>query len=416
MFAKNKINLFGGVIRRIIKVNFSRTPIRGCTDNQPLNKKIKICDDNLHLMFDDSLETDKLKEINSVWLRENCRCNECYNRVTQQRNVLFHRLSPKAFEVESLKETRDGNLLKVLWKDKHISHYDKEWVTTTFNNEKLHFPDKKQYRWNATNIIPYTREKIDFKSFINDKATLKYACEKLYEFGFLQIENSPKNTKAIIEAAQIISDIKETYLGRIWDVQYTKTEEVNKGVIKDSVYTNDYLGPHTDGNYLTETPAFLVFQYLKVAEEGGELIIMDGLQVIEDLRQLNEQAYQILTSHLTNFCYKDEVRSFSESCPTIELDKATGSLKRIRYNHFDRSSNHMHSSSIPASDYYEALSCFSRIVEDPKNHTEFLLQPGTIFVVDNWRLIHARKAFKGARHLAGCFLTRDKWLSNLRLL
>lgn len=91
MFAKNKINLFGGVIRRIIKVNFSRTPIRGCTDNQPLNKKIKICDDNLHLMFDDSLETDKLKEINSVWLRENCRCNECYNRVTQQRNVLFHR-------------------------------------------------------------------------------------------------------------------------------------------------------------------------------------------------------------------------------------------------------------------------------------------------------------------------------------
>ena len=102
------------------------------------------------------------------------------------------------------------------------------------------------------------REKIDFKSLINDKATLKSACEKLYEFGFLQIENSPNNTEAIVEAAELISDVKETYLGRIWHLEYTKVEDVNKGEIKDSAFTNDFLGPHTDGNYLTEPPAFLV--------------------------------------------------------------------------------------------------------------------------------------------------------------
>lgn len=98
------------------------------------------------------------------------------------------------------------------------------------------------------------------------------------------------------------------------------------------------------------------------------------------------------------------------------MDKATGNLKRIRFNNYDRSANLVHSPSVLVSDFYEALSLFSDIANDPKNCLEIPPQPGTIYLVDNWRLLHARKAFKGRRVFVGCYLERDEWMSNLRML
>ena len=101
-------------------------------------------------------------------------------------------------------------------------------------------------------------KKIDFKSLMNDRATLKSACENLYELGFLQIENTPKNLHATIQAAEQISRIKDTFYGKSWEVNVVDNNNESKADVKDTAYTNVELDPHTDGNYFSESPAILV--------------------------------------------------------------------------------------------------------------------------------------------------------------
>jgi len=44
---------------------------------------------------------------NAVWMRENCRCSKCHNCITEQRNVVFHRLGAQAFDVLSVAAAED---------------------------------------------------------------------------------------------------------------------------------------------------------------------------------------------------------------------------------------------------------------------------------------------------------------------
>lgn len=101
-------------------------------------------------------------------------------------------------------------------------------------------------------------KKIEFKNLMNDRATLKSACENLYELGLLQIENTPKNLDATVRAAERISRVKDTIFGRLWEVNVIDSKNEGKEDVKDTAYTNVEIGPHTDGNYFLEPPAFLV--------------------------------------------------------------------------------------------------------------------------------------------------------------
>jgi len=64
---------------------------------------------------------------NAVWMRENCRCSKCHNCITEQRNVVFHRLGAQAFDVLSVAAAEDRRL-EVRWADGHVSRYDVDWL------------------------------------------------------------------------------------------------------------------------------------------------------------------------------------------------------------------------------------------------------------------------------------------------
>ena len=58
---------------------------------------------------------------------------------------------------------------------------------------------------------------------------------------------------------------------------------------------------------------------------------------------------------------------------------------------------------------------FAAIIEDPSMEVTFKLQPGELFIVDNTRVLHARKGFSssGTRWLQGCYADKDGLLSTL---
>ena len=66
-------------------------------------------------------------------------------------------------------------------------------------------------------------------------------------------------------------------------------------------------------------------------------------------------------------------------------------------------------------DYYAAYRRFAELIEDPAMEVTFKLKPGELFIVDNTRVLHARKGFSGTgkRWLQGCYADKDGLLSTL---
>jgi gamma-butyrobetaine dioxygenase len=58
------------------------------------------------------------------------------------------------------------------------------------------------------------------------------------------------------------------------------------------------------------------------------------------------------------------------------------------------------------------------IIDDPEMEITFRLEPGECFVVDNTRVLHARKGYSGAgtRWLQGCYADKDALFSRLAVL
>lgn len=87
----------------------------------------------------------------------------------------------------------------------------------------------------------------------------------------------------------------------------------------------------------------------------------------------------------------------------------------FRYNPYDRAPlNTVKPDDIQA--FYEAYDKLSQIIVDPSNEIRVKLKPGSVLLIDNWRVMHGRSAFEGKRIMGGCYLSRDEWLSKARML
>ena len=68
--------------------------------------------------------------------------------------------------------------------------------------------------------------------------------------------------------------------------------------------------------------------------------------------------------------------------------------------------------------FYAAYRRFAEIVDDPAMAVSFKLEPGEGFLLDNTRVLHARKGYGGAgsRWLQGCYADKDGLRSTLAVL
>ncbi len=65
---------------------------------------------------------------------------------------------------------------------------------------------------------------------------------------------------------------------------------------------------------------------------------------------------------------------------------------------------------------YAARRALLSLAYNPDYQIRIRLSPGDALLIDNYRLMHGREAFSGARHLRQCNLDRDEVLSRYRLL
>jgi gamma-butyrobetaine dioxygenase len=240
-----------------------------------------------------------------------------------------------------------------------------------------------------------------------DRAALAGWLSFVRTYGFAILTEIPVESGFLCRVAETFGYVRETNYGRWFEVR----AEVNPNNL---AYTNLGLQAHTDNPYRDPVPTLQLLACLENAVDGGESLVIDGFKVVDRLQQENSLHFEMLSRYPARFEYSgsDGVRLKAKR-PIVELGP-DGELIAVRFN--NRSFAPL--TDIPFSDmpdYYAAYRHFAELVEDPDIAVGFKLAPGELFIVDNTRVLHARKAFSGSgnRWLQGCYADKDGLLSTL---
>ena len=241
-------------------------------------------------------------------------------------------------------------------------------------------------------------------------AALRDWLAAMKRLGFAKITEGPATPGALFDVIDLFGYVRETNYGRHFEVR----TEVNP---TNLAYTGLGLQAHTDNPYRDPVPTLQLLYCLENSADGGDSIVVDGFRVAECLRAEDPDGFDLLARYPARFEYAGSagVRLQSRR-PMIELS-ADGLLQGVRFNN---------RSAAPITDvpfdqmqaYYAAYRRFAELVDDPSLAVSFKLEPGECFLVDNTRVMHARKGYSGAgsRWLQGCYADKDGLLSTLAAL
>ncbi|MEP4431274.1 MAG: TauD/TfdA family dioxygenase, partial [Hyphomicrobiales bacterium] len=250
----------------------------------------------------------------------------------------------------------------------------------------------------------------DFDTVSTSLVALKNWLGDIARFGFGKLSNGPVCDQALMQVVDLFGHVRETNYGRHFEVR----TEVNP---TNLAYTGLGLQAHTDNPYRDPVPTVQVLYCLESSAAGGENMVVDGFRVVERLRDENKEWFSVLSRHCARFEYAgaSDVNLKSRR-PLIEL-APDGELIGVRFN--NRSAAAI--TDVPFDEmelYYAAYRRMGEIIDDPDMEVSFRLEPGESFLVDNTRVLHARKGYSsaGTRWFQGCYADKDALYSKLAVL
>ncbi|CAK5099039.1 unnamed protein product [Meloidogyne enterolobii] len=239
--------------------------------------------------------------------------------------------------------------------------------------------------------------------------------------------------KATQKLCEKIAPMHNTFFGDFW--HFGTDNELGMATFDDTAYGSEEIGPHSDGTYFDQPPGIQVFHCLKPALKGGQTILVDGFSAAEILKFENLNHFHILANFAVEHHYvdKDNLHARCVREPVIKLFPRVEKVVQIRYNPYDRApmktlrinkeeklneemEENVSKSLEETVLFYEAYQRFARILNEPGQQVQIMLKPGNVLFIDNFRILHGRKAFQGERAMCGCYLSRDCFLAKARPL
>ncbi|UZJ53068.1 hypothetical protein CBS101457_002388 [Exobasidium rhododendri] len=380
-----------------------------------------------------------------MWLRDHCRCAECYHPTTKQRQLDTFAIPPD-ITPNSIEATTEG--LVIEWPQIqqtevseveaeagsdtgvsrfHTSLYPWSWLYSNSYAPSLSLSSVADEQ-SSTDIVMWGKgigqqpPSVTWKEIMGEEDERGVAkwLRKLSQFGFCFVTGmpaTPEDTEALVRK---IAFIRETHYGGFWDF----TSDLSHG---DTAYTNLALGAHTDTTYFTDPAGLQMFHLLShtaavkdgSAATGGESLLVDGFFAAKVLREVHPEAYHILstTRFSTHSAGDDDtlIRPLKKAgYPILEHDELTGELIRVRYNNDDRSVLRIREDQVLP--FYDALKKWHETLTHSDSEYWSQLQPGTSLIFDNHRVLHGRSAFTGNRRLCGAYVQHDDYRSRLAIL
>ena len=234
--------------------------------------------------------------------------------------------------------------------------------------------------------------------------------ERVARYGFGKIEGGPIEEGALFQVVDLFGYVRETNYGKLFEVR----TEVNPSNL---AFTGLGLQAHTDNPYRDPVPTLQVLFCLESSAAGGENMVVDGFACAHRLQAENPAYFDVLAQYCARFEYAGENGvCLTSRRPLIEV-APDGELIGVRFN--NRSLGAVTDVPFDKMDlWYAAYRRLGEIIDDPAMEVVFRLDPGEAFVVDNTRVLHARKAYSGTgkRWLQGCYADKDGLLSTRNAL
>ncbi|XP_039289113.1 trimethyllysine dioxygenase, mitochondrial isoform X2 [Nilaparvata lugens] len=360
-------------------------------------KKIKHIfnyDDYLEIITDENNSTVKL---NYFWLRENCRCEKCFNNTTNQRHLTIIDL-PDEVKPESC-SFNNGNL-RIAWNDKHDSVYSLDWIIKYSQPEIL--PDPILWSGKLSEATTIACNDLNSETKVADLIRSLI----VYGVGFVNgLEPTIEATEKVVTS---MFPVQRTFFGDMWTVEKYLT-------FLDTAYTNEFIGAHTDNTYFNDAAGLQIFHVMKFDGEGGKTLLVDGFRAVADVEKVNPDYVQCLRNVKVESYYSDDTR-FITNVDSILKYSPNNRLNQIRYNLYDRSPRMV---ALPAEQqglFYSALRCLAGCIGRGEGEWWLRLQPGTAVFINNWRVMHGRASYQGSRVLGGCYVSMADFLSKARML
>ena len=340
------------------------------------------------------LSTDSSKEYDLpfLWLRDNCQCDECRIIETQEKQFLLHTvpvdISPKSVEIKDEK-------VFVLWPDNHQSVIP---LIQIEESGKPRYPERKS--WTSK----FTPTRFDWSEFLDEEEIALEALKTFVSFGAIILKNAPKEPNSLEVLSRRLGPIHETLFERIHNVSI-------EGYGYSVAHTSKEIPPHNDFASYKSQPSIQILHMLENECEGGDSIIVDGWEVVEDLRKDNPEYFNILKEFNVPFRQFDENNETYTVAPMINCS-SDGTIESFRF------SNHLMQMIDPSRDglknFYKAYHETSKRVLDTKYRSTFRLNAGEALIVASVRVLHGRESFvpSGKRYLQDAYFVYDNALNN----
>ncbi|KAK2072194.1 hypothetical protein P8C59_006565 [Phyllachora maydis] len=382
------------------------------------------------------------------WLRDNCRCRECVNQDTGQRNFNTFAIPP---DIAPTEVRSNGEEVLITWSDGHDSRY--HWKFLEFYMSADHREEEKYRRIylfgseaaQKQPSISYDRVMAADRWASENAVALMTARLKKYGFTFVTDTpfDDPDKTKKLLER---IAFIRLTHYGGFYDF-------IPDLAMADTAYTNQALSAHTDNTYFTDPAGLQAFHLLShqaapgpsteatagagvgagagsdtnaqdapaAGSQGGASLLVDGFHAAKVLQREDPRAFAVLTQvrlpwHASG--NRGIAIAPDRRYPVLELDAdadadGTGTLPlhRVRWNNDDRGVVPFHPDISPA-EWYDAARKWDAILRRKDMEVWFQLEPGKVLIFDNWRVLHGRSAFTGIRRICGAYINRDDFISS----
>ncbi|XP_039962480.1 gamma-butyrobetaine dioxygenase [Bactrocera tryoni] len=354
----------------------------------------------------------------SVWLRDNCYCEQCYHHSSKSRRIDWDRFGTEVValdvQVDSVAEQ-----VVIKWSDQHTSTYDLKWLREReFSDERRQrylngFYRPKPKHWAGQQFKEIT-ETFKFQDVMQTDEALQQWLEALAVRGVVIIEDAPLENTVVRQLADRVGFIRRTTYGEEFIVQA-------KPGAKNYAYLSDPLPLHTDLPYYEYKPSVNILHCVVQSQSvGGSNLLVDGFHIADRLRDEHPADYRILTETQVdwNDIGSEDGRSFHNiwRAPVICLD-SDGNYTRINHSIPQRDSHF----SVPLRaviPWYQAYAKFVRLAR--RDAFAFKTKPGDVLTFNNIRLLHGRTGYddseQNVRYIVGAYLDWDIIYSKLRVL
>jgi len=293
----------------------------------------------------------------------------------------------------------DGDGVELAFSDGHRTRFAFAELRRAAEHPVTDDLDGSRKLWDAS-LAPLPWHQLE--DLRDDPRELLAALDDIARLGFTLVRGIPAELNGMQHFIDLIGFLRITNNGAIEDIK-----AVPAGQAYDLSMTPRALEPHTDNPYRVPQPGYVLLHCLANDAEGGESGMTDGFYAAERMRREHPHLFGTLCTVPIIWRYGDDQAILEDTSPVIDLG-LDGAVRHVRF--------HGRSDQAAAADpgtldaFYQARRLFSSMISDDAAHLRFKLSPGEMFMIDNFRIVHSRTAFRlatGTRHMRQAYIDRD---------